>query len=188
MRHQQRHEDGTEERGHAVEDEGAAIDEEENRGCDAQQALHNEVAEDLNRSHQRRHGRVVAGGLEKLKQVVQRVLIEGRNHRLRDIGKEMIDAEARARKRIDPIVFEQAADDEPEQEVDQIARVNGCGMKPERHAGGVPVHDHADEREERDAAQFRESKLRERAAVLRRQIGQIVGELIEPIDAGTCAG
>ncbi len=52
---------------------------------------------------------------------------------------------------------------------------------------GIPVDDHADEREERDAAQLRESKLSERAAVLRRQIGQIVGELIQPIDAGTCA-
>ena len=151
------------------------------------QDLHKEVAEDLNRSRQRWHRRVVAGGLEQLKQIVERILIEGRDHRLGDVRKEMVDAEARAGKRIHPVVLKQAADDEPQQKVDQIARTNGLRMEAERHAGGVPVDDHADEREESDAAQLRQSKLRQRAAVLRRQIGQIVGELIEPIDAGTCA-
>ncbi len=46
----------------------------------------------------------------------------------------MIDAEARAGKRVDPIILKQAADDEPEQEIRQIAGVNGMGMEAERHA------------------------------------------------------
>ena len=66
---------------------------------------------------ERRHRRVVAGGLEQLEQIVQRVLIEGRDHRLGDVGEEVIDAEARAGERIDPIAFQQTADDEPEQEL-----------------------------------------------------------------------
>ena len=36
--HQQRNEDRTEERRHAIEDEGAAIDDEQDCGCDAQAA------------------------------------------------------------------------------------------------------------------------------------------------------
>ncbi len=60
----------------------------------------------------------------------------------------MIDAEARAWERIDPIVHEQAADDEPQQKVGQIAGAHGMRVKPERHAAGVPVDDHADQREE----------------------------------------
>ena len=99
----------------------------------------------------------------------------------------MVDAEARAGERIHPIVSEQAADDEPEQEVRQIAGTNGMRMEAQRHPRCVPVDDHADEREESDAAQFGQPKLRERAAVLRGEIGQIVGELVQPIDAGTRA-
>src|SRR5271155_601384 len=60
-------------------------------------------------------------------------------------------------------------------------------VQPERHGRGLPIHNHADQSKERDRTQFRHSKLSERAAVLRRQIGQIVRELVQPIDAGTGA-
>ena len=63
--------------------------------------------------------------------------------------------------------------------------MNRVMMQTEGHAGGLPVDDHADEREERDAAQFRDSKLCESPAILSGEVGQIVGELIQPIDAGT---
>jgi len=116
----------------------------------------------------RRHGGTVASSLEELEKIVERVLIEGGNHRLCDIRKEVIDAEARAGKWIHPIAFEQAADDEPYKKVHQIARVNGLGMKAKRHALRVPVHDHADEHKKGDAGQLRQSKLRERTTVLRR--------------------
>jgi NTP pyrophosphatase (non-canonical NTP hydrolase) len=58
-------------------------------------------------------------------------------------------------------------------------------VETQRHPRRIPVDDHADEREERDAAQFRQSKLRQRPTILRREVGQIVGELVEPIDTGT---
>ena len=151
-----------------------------NRMADARpkKYLHKEVAEDLDRGHQRRHCRIVAGGLEQLQQGIERILVEGRDHRLGDVGKEMIDAEARAGKRIHPIVLKQAANDKPQQKVGQIARPHRMRVEPECHAAGIPVDDHADQREERDAAQLRKSKLRQRPTVLRREVGQIVGELI----------
>ena len=68
----------------------------------------------------------------------------------------MIDAEARAGKRIHPIAFEQAADDEPKMEVYEIAGVYWRRMEAQGHGGSVPVDDDADEREERDAAQLGE--------------------------------
>ncbi len=58
-------------------------------------------------------------------------------------------------------------------------------MQPEGHAGGAPIHRHADQSEESDTAQFRKSELRQHPAVLRGEVRQVVGELIEPIDAGT---
>ena len=95
----------------------------------------------------------------------------------------MIDTEARAGEWIHPIVFKQAADDEPQEKIDQIARVDRLGVKAKGHAGGIPVDDKADKGKERDAGQLRQSKLSERPAVLRGQVGEIVGELIQPIDA-----
>jgi hypothetical protein len=56
-------------------------------------------------------------------------------------------------------------------------------MQAKRHGGRVPVDDHADEREQRDAAQFGKSELGQRAAVLGREIGQVVGELVKPVHA-----
>jgi NTP pyrophosphatase (non-canonical NTP hydrolase) len=49
----------------------------------------------------------------------------------------------------------------------------------------VPIHDHADEHEERDAAQLGETKLSQRAAILGSEIGEVVGELVQPINART---
>ena len=65
--HQQRDKDRSEECGHAVEDEGAAVDDEEDGGSEAKNDLHDEVAEDLLADSSRRwHSRVVAGRLEEL--------------------------------------------------------------------------------------------------------------------------
>jgi hypothetical protein len=47
------------------------------------------------------------------------------------------------------------------------------------------VCDHADKFYEADKGQERHANGRERITVLGRQVGQIVGELIEPIDART---
>ena len=99
----------------------------------------------------------------------------------------MVEAEARTGERIHPVIDEQAADDEPQQKVGQIAGANRVRMEAQRHARRVPIDDHADEREQSNAAQLGQPELRERAAVLRRQIGQIIGELVEPVHAGTCA-
>ena len=115
--HQQRNEDRAKQCSHAVEDEGAAIDDEQDRRCEAKHDLHNEVAKDLNWSGERWHSASIASSLEKLEELVERVLIEGRHHRLGDVGKEVVDAEARAGKRIHPIIQQQAADDEPQQKV-----------------------------------------------------------------------
>jgi hypothetical protein len=97
----------------------------------------------------------------------------------------VIDAETCARERVDPIVFEQAADDQPEQEIRQIAGSHRMRVEAQRHSRRIPVDDHADEREERDATEFRQTKLGKRPAVLRGEIGQIVRELVEPVHAGT---
>ncbi len=66
--HQQWNEDRPEERRHSVQDEGAAVDEEEDRGRESEKYLHEEVAEDLNRRGEGRHCRIVTGGLEELQQ------------------------------------------------------------------------------------------------------------------------
>ena len=66
--------------------------------------LDEDVAEDLNWRGERRHGRAIASVLEKLEQLVKRVLIERRDHRLCDVAEEVIDAEAGTGKRIHPIV------------------------------------------------------------------------------------
>ena len=58
-------------------------------------------------------------------------------------------------------------------------------VQPEGHASGAPIHRHAYQSKESDTAQLRQSKLRQHSTVLRGEIRQIVGELIEPIDAGT---
>ena len=75
------------------------------------------VAEDLDRCSERRHLRLIAGRLKQLQEVVERALIEGSNHCLRDVRKQMVHPETRARKRIYPVAFEQAADDELQQEL-----------------------------------------------------------------------
>ena len=60
-------------------------------------------------------------------------------------------------------------------------------MQAERHVLDIPVHHHTDEDKEGDAGQFREPKLRQRSTVLGGQVGEVVGELTQPIDTGTCA-
>src|SRR6185437_14418286 len=99
----------------------------------------------------------------------------------------MIDTEARAGEWIYPIVLKQTADNKPQEEIDQIARVDRLGVKAKGHAGGIPVDDQTDKSKERDAGQLGKSKLRERTTVLRSEVGQVVGELVQPIDARTCA-
>src|SRR5665213_1671453 len=119
----------------------AAIDEEKNRRRQPKKNLHKEIAEDLNRCREGWHLCLVAGSLEQLKKRVQRTLIEGRNHRLGDVRKEVVDAEARTRERIDPVGLQEAADDELKQELGQVARLNRVMMQTERHRRGLPVHD-----------------------------------------------
>ena len=80
-----------------------------------------------------RHCRIVAGSLEQLKQRIERALIEGRDHRLGDVGKEVVDAEARAGERIDPVGLQETADDELKQKLGQVARLNRVMMQTERH-------------------------------------------------------
>jgi len=63
---------------------------------------------------------------------------------------------------------------------------NWMRMEAQRHARRIPVNDHTDEREHCNRAQLGEPKLCKRAAILRGQIRQVVGELIEPVHAGTC--
>ena len=70
-RHEQRNEYRPEERRDTVEDERRAVDEKENRRGQSEQCLHDEVAENLNRSGQGRHGGAVAGGLHKLEQIIE---------------------------------------------------------------------------------------------------------------------
>ena len=67
------------------------------------QYLHKEITEDLNRSRKRGHLSLIAGILEQLQERVQRTLIEGRNHRLGNVRKEVIDAEARTGEWIYPV-------------------------------------------------------------------------------------
>jgi hypothetical protein len=76
------------------------------------------------------------------------MLIERRYHRLRNIREEVIDAEAGTGERVHPVVLQQAADNESQQEVGEIAGPNRMGVETQRHPRRVPVDDHADEREE----------------------------------------
>jgi hypothetical protein len=70
-------------------------------------------------------------------------LIEGRDHCLGDIRKEVIDAEARTGEWVHPIVFEQAANDEFQQKIGKVAHMDVILMEPEAHTGGAPVDRHA---------------------------------------------
>ena len=45
----------------------------------------------------------------------------------------MVDPKARAREGIDPIAFEQTADDESEEKLREIARLNRMMVQAERH-------------------------------------------------------
>ena len=65
----------------------------------------------------------------RLEELVKRVLIEGSDHRLSDVREEVIDAEASSRKRIHPIVDEQAADDESQKELGHLAGADGMRME-----------------------------------------------------------
>ena len=56
-------------------------------------------------------------------------------------------------------------------------------MQPERHGRSLPINDHAYKHEESDTAEFRHAELRKRPTILRREVGQIVGELVEPVHA-----
>ncbi len=69
----------------------------------------------------------------------------------------------------------------------QIAGADRVRVKAQRHSRRIPVDDHTDKREQGDATEFGQSKLRQSAAVLRGQIRQVVGELIEPVHTGACA-
>ena len=121
-----------------------------------------------------------------MQELVKRVLIEGCNHRLGDVGKEVIDPETRTGKRIDPVVDEQAADDELHQEIHHLAGADGMRMKSQCHRAGVPIHNHADELEERNGAQLRHSQLSQSTAILGGEIRQVIGELVEPVHARAC--
>ena len=100
------------------------------------------------------------------------MLIERCDHRLCDVRKEVIDAEARAWERVHPIVQQQAAHDELEQEVGEVTRMHGMVMQPERHRAGISVDDHVHKGKEGDAAQLCPTELGQRAAILRREVGQ----------------
>ena len=100
----------------------------------------------------------------------------------------MIDAEARAREGVHPVIQQQRADDEAHEEVHKIAGTDGFVMQPEGHGARVPVHHHADQNEQRDAAQLDKPELREGATILGGQIGEVVRELIQPIDPRAGAG
>jgi len=58
----------------------------------------------------------------------------------------------------------QAADDQPQEKVRQIACTDRCAWKRTWSSPTIPVDDHADKREERNAAQLGQSKLRQYAA------------------------
>jgi hypothetical protein len=106
------------------------------------------------------------------------MLIECGDHRLRDVREEMIDAEACPWKGIYPVVKQQTAYDEFEKKVGQISGTHGMMMKAKRHGTGVPIDDHVHEGEEGDAAQLSPTQLSQSAAVLCREVRQVVGELV----------
>ena len=125
-----------------------------NRIADAKSKhdLNDDVAKDLERRGERRHRRTVASRFEELQQIVERTLIEGGDHCLGDIRKEVIDAEARTGEWVHPIVFEQAANDELHKKIGKVAHMDMILMEPEGHAGGAPVDGHAHQSEESDTA------------------------------------
>ena len=64
--------------------------------------LYKYIAEDLNGCGEGRHGRSITSVLEKLEQLVERVLIERSDHRLGNVAEEVIDAEAGTGERDSP--------------------------------------------------------------------------------------
>ncbi len=85
----------------------------------------------------------------------------------------------------DPVVDDEQADNELHQELDEIADADRLGAQADRHGRDVPVRDHADEFDEADEGEQAHADGRKSVTVRGRQVRQIVGELIEPIDAGT---
>ena len=82
--------------------------------------------------------------------------------------------------------MQQTAHNELEQEVGKIAGTHGMVVQPERHRAGVPVDDHVHKGKKGYAAQLRPTELGQCAAILRGEIGQVVGELVEPVHARRC--
>ena len=80
----------------------------------------------------------------------------------------MVDPKARSGERVDPVAFEQTADNQSKQEVGKVSRLYRVVMEPKRHRAGAPVDDHTDQHEQGDTAQFGHAELSQSATILRR--------------------
>jgi hypothetical protein len=77
---------------------GATVDDEQDGRRASEHDLDNHVTKNLNGGGEGRHRRPIASRLKELEQLIQRVLIERRYHRLRDVAEEVVDSETRTRK------------------------------------------------------------------------------------------
>ena len=76
-------------------------------------------------------------------------MIEGRNHRLGDVRKEVVDAEASTGERIDPVGLQETADDELKQKTWSGRPLESGDDADENVIVEVcQFHDHADEHKE----------------------------------------
>lgn len=96
----------------------------------------------------------------------------------------MVEAETRSRKRGSPVVDDEQANDQRYQELDEIANSNRCGIETDRHGRKIPIRHHSNELDEANKGEQRHPRRRERIAVLGCEIGEVIGELVKPVDPG----
>ena len=122
---------------------------------------------------------------ERALELTQRVLVESGNNYLGEVREQMIESKTRAWERRHPVIDDEQANNELHQELHEITDPNRLCAQADRHGRDVPVGDHADKLYKADEGQERHANRRKRVTVLCCKVGQVVGELIQPIDAGT---
>ncbi len=118
---------GSKESGDRIEDEAADVDNEHDRGRDAHQHLNVDVhrrSRDGDRSGWR--SGLVPRFADARCQLRCVLLVERLHNLLGDSGKQLVEAPARTRQRIDPVGLQNAAEAQPQHEPDDLPAFQGA--------------------------------------------------------------
>ncbi len=132
------------------------------------------VAEQLKRCRQRRRVHRSSSVLEQGVELVERRLVEHLDQRLGEIAEQVVEAEAGTWKRIDPVVFQQCAEAEPEHKAHDGPGVYTLRTKADGPVGRVDRNDHLDQHHDRNEAEQRHTYAGEHASVLSREVAEVL--------------